>query len=341
MTKVKLQDIAQAAGVSIMTVSRVINKDPKVRTKTRERISHLINEMGYKPNTAARHLAGTKSYCIAVVCEYANASYVNKFLTASLRKCRTIGYHVVLDELGSLNHGTNTKMQELVDLSSVDGVVLLPPTSDNPELISMLKKAGKSFVRIAPNDDLLASPYICIDDYQAAFDITESLIKSGKKQIAHIIGSESQGVSRLRYQGYLDALKSNQLEAPPEYTVQGDFSYKSGFECAKRLLALNNPPDAIFAANDEMAAATVSVAHMMHKNVPQSLSIVGFDDTEIATVVWPQLTTVSQPLEEMANLAIELLINPKVESADTAESASKRYVLEYAIKTRESSFLSS
>ena len=308
MAKVKLKDIADKAGVSMMTVSRVMNKDPRVSTKTRERISKIVEELQYKPNTAARHLASSRSYCIGIACEFSNASYVNKFLAGSLRKCRTIGYHVVLDELGELNTKPELRPQDLLDVANIDGIVLLPPISDNTDVIEYLKQENVNFVRIAPNIDLLASKYICMDDYQAAFDITSELINLGRKRIAHIIGSNSQGVSRLRYQGYLDALRSHQIDSKPEYIIQGDFSYKSGFEGASQLLSLPEPPDAIFAANDEMAAATISVAHMKNMRVPDTLAIVGFDDTEIATIVWPQLSTVRQPLEEMADLAIELLI---------------------------------
>ena len=335
MSKVKLQDIAIKAGVSMMTVSRVMNNDPKVGAKTRERISAIATEMQYRPNIAARHLASSKSYFIGLVCEYANASYVSKFLVGGLRKCRTTGYHMLMDETTSDLEKTIAVIKNLIEVTRVDGLIILPPISDIPQVIALLKASNTRFVRIAPDDNLLASHYICMDDYQAAFDMTECLIKSGHKRIAHIIGSPIQGVSKLRHQGYLDALKSHQQMMPPEYIEQGHFNYKSGIDAAQKLLTLPNLPDAIFAANDEMAAAVISVAHMHHLRVPEDVSVVGFDDTELATTVWPNISTITQPLEQMAALAIDVLTeqNPSA----TNNGASLRHVLDYQLQMRASS----
>ncbi|MEP4890043.1 MAG: LacI family DNA-binding transcriptional regulator [Aliiglaciecola sp.] len=335
MSKVKLQDIADKAGVSMMTVSRVMNNDPKVGAKTREKVSKIAKEMQYKPNIAARHLASSKSYFIGLVCEYANSSYVSKFLVGGLRKCRTTGYHIILDETTGNRDKTLATIKDLIEVTKVDGLILLPPVSNIPEVVDLVESANIDFVRIAPDINLTASPYICIDDYQAAFDITEQLILSGHSRIAHIIGSPNQGASRMRYQGYLDALRSNQKMMPPEYIEQGDFTYKSALDAAKRLLELPNKPDAIFAANDEMAAAVVSVAHMKHLDVPEDVSIVGFDDTELATTIWPNISTVTQPLEEMAELAIDILTTPKTDK--TLKASNMRHVLEYQVQLRDSS----
>lgn len=335
MSKVKLQDIALKAGVSIMTVSRVMNDDPKVGAKTRERISKIAKDMNYKPNVAARHLASSKSYMIGLVCEYANASYVSKFLVGGLRKCRSTGYHIVLDETTGDLGKTLAVIKDLIEITRVDGLILLPPISDIPEVVELLSTSKTGFVRIAPNVNLTASHYICMDDYQAAFDMTDQLIQSGHKRIAHIIGSPNQGVSRMRYQGYLDALRSNQQMMPPEYIEQGDFTYKSGLDAAHRLLELPNKPDAIFAANDEMAAAVVSVAHMKNLNVPQDVSIVGFDDTELATTIWPNISTITQPLEQMAELAIDILTSPVAKNI--LEHPRLRHVLDYQLQMRDSS----
>ena len=336
-----------------MTVSRVMNNDPKVGKKTREKISAIAKEMNYKPNIAARHLASSKSYMIGIVCEFANASYVNKFLVGALKKCKSTGYHIVIDETSIEKSKVVAVIKDLVDISRVDGLILLPPISDIPEVISLLCASNTPFVRIAPDHNLGASPYICMDDYQAAYDATETLIKSGHKRIAHILGSNQQGVSKLRYKGYLDALHAHQLSMPIEYSAQGDFSYKSGLSAAKKLLELPEPPDAIFAANDEMAAAVVSVAHMKHIAIGQQLSIMGFDDTELSTTVWPSISTVCQPLEEMAKLAVELLTTPYITKKSTSGPAPNhklglkkdtmsndeglRYVLDYKIINRESS----
>jgi len=335
MSKVKLKDIALKAGVSMMTVSRVMNNDPKVGAKTREKITKIAKDMQYKPNIAARHLASSKSYMIGLVCEFANASYVSKFLVGGLKKSRATGYHIVLDETSGDLEKALYVIKDLVEVTRVDGLILLPPISDIPEVIDLLLASKTGFIRIAPNVNLTASHYICMDDYQAAFDITNQLIRSGHKRIAHIIGSPNQGVSRLRYQGYLDALRSNERMMPPEYIEQGNFTYKSGLDAAHRLLDLSNKPDAIFAANDEMAAAVLSVAHMKHLQIPKEVSVVGFDDTELATTVWPNISTVTQPLEEMAELAIDILTTRQTQSLSSHSNL--RHVLDYQLQMRDSS----
>ena len=176
-----------------------------------------------------------------------------------------------------------------------------------------------------------------MDDYQAAFELTEKLIKLGHKQIAHIIGDIKQGSSRLRYQGYLDALRSNQINIPPQYIEQGSFTYKSGLAAASKLLSLEERPTAIFASNDDMAAATISVAHMKKIDVPDELTVVGFDDTQIATTIWPRISTVRQPIMEMADLATKMLVSGKFDDLSKVKAHNFRHVLDFEIVIRESS----
>lgn len=336
MSKVKLKDIADKAGVSMMTVSRVMNNDPKVGKKTRDRILSIAQDMQYQPNVAARHLASSKSYFIGIICDFANASYVNKFLVGALRKCRTSGYHVLIDEANGEEQKALAALHDLVNVIRVDGLILLPPISDNQAVISALKEANMPFVRISPNirgeEDEAISPYLCIDDFQAAFDITQALITSGHTNIAHIKGHPKQDVSTLRYEGYKSALKKHGLPENEAFVAQGLFTYKSGLEAADYLLSLPHRPDAIFAANDEMAAAVISVAHMKHLDVPADVSIVGFDDTELSTTVWPHISTIGQPLEQMAQVSIDI-----IKHVNNDKASNNRNVLKYKVIKRQSS----
>lgn len=220
-----------------MTASRAMNNDPKVSAKTRDKIAVIAKKLNYSPNEAARRLSSSKSFFISIVCEYANANYVSKFLVGALKKCRTNCFHIVIDETAGESEKALSIVNELINETRVDGVILLPPLTDIPEVITLLKTSNTPFIRIAPDIDLLASPYICMDDYKAAYDITEHLIKSGHKRIAHIIGNENQGTSRLRYQGYIDALRTHRLIMPPNYIIQGNFTYKSGLIAAEKLLS--------------------------------------------------------------------------------------------------------
>ncbi len=338
-TRARIQDVANKSGVSMMTVSRVLNDESKVSEKTRSKVMLAVEQLNYRPNVSARRLASSKSFFLGLLYDNPSASYVTQFLLGALKRCRQKGYHLVVDEADEEIKNTLASVEDLINITQVDGMVLLPPVCDNEQVLELLKKANVPFVRIAPDTQLNSAPYICMDDYQAAFELTDSLIKKGHTKIAHIIGDDKQGVSRLRYQGYLDALRSNKINIPPEYIVQGSFTYKSGLNAAKELLGLKNRPSAIFAANDDMAAATISTAHMNNISVPQELAVVGFDDTQLATTVWPNISTVRQPINEMADMAIELLVSGKLDDPSQLKTHEIRNVLDFKVIERESSEL--
>lgn len=334
--RARIQDIAKQCNVSMMTVSRVLNNDEKVSEKTRKLVLEAAKKLNYRPNVSARRLASSKSFFLGLLYDNPSTSYVSQFLLSALKNCRARGYHLIVDEADNNIENTVLAVKDLIDVTQVDGMILLPPMCNDPEILKILETANLPFVRISPDTQLNISPYICMDDYQAAFDVTEKLIQQGHTKIGHIIGHPEQGVSRLRYQGYLDALRSNQINIPPEYIEQGQFTYKSGLHSAKKILALKDRPSAIFAGNDDMAAATISAAHMCGIDVPSQLSVIGFDDTLLATSVWPQISTVKQPIEQMAKLAVELLTSGKLDGIDNNESNEYRHVLDFEIINRDS-----
>ncbi|AZG73260.1 LacI family DNA-binding transcriptional regulator [Shewanella livingstonensis] len=335
--KARIQDVAQQAGVSMMTVSRVLNQDPKVSDKTRSKVLAIVAQLQYKPNESARRLASNKSYFLGLLYDNPSDAYVSQFLLSALKSCRSNGFHLVVDEADKNIDKTLQSVNELINETKVDGMILLPPVCDQKEIIDCLLAANVPFVRVAPDSQLTISPYICMDDYQAAFDLTETLIKQGHSKIGHIIGDPNQGVSRLRYQGYLDALRSNKINTPPEYIEQGCFTYQSGMVAAQKMLSLVDKPSAIFAANDDMAAAVMSIAQSQGINVPNDLSVVGFDDTTLATVVWPNITTVRQPIDEMATLAVSLFTSNRDKYFSGLKNSQLRHILEFKIIQRESS----
>ncbi|MFY8328125.1 LacI family DNA-binding transcriptional regulator [Pseudoalteromonas sp. ZZD1] len=335
--RTRIQDVAERAGVSMMTVSRVLNQDQKVSSKTREKVMAVVKELNYRPNVSARRLASSKSFFLGLLYDNPSDSYISQFLLAALKKCRALGYHLVVDEAHLDINKTIESVKQLIDVTQVDGMILLPPMCDNEEVLEVLTKANVPYVRITPDTKLNSSPYICMDDYQAAFEVTERLINQGHKKIAHIIGNNKQGVSRLRYQGYLDALRSNKIITPPEYIEQGSFTYQSGMEAAVKLLALDEKPTAIFAANDDMAAAVISIAQQQGINIPDELSVVGFDDTQLAKVVWPHISTVKQPINEMAELSVSLLASGQYNDLSNLKSLDLRHILDFELIERESS----
>ncbi len=337
MKRARIQDIADKSGVSMMTVSRVLNRVGKVSDKTRDKVLAAAKELNYRPNVSARRLASSKSFFLGLIYDNPSASYVSEFLLGSLKRCRTLGYHLVVDQVDSDMNRTIESVKELIEVTQVDGIILLPPVSDNETILNTLIASSVPFVRISPNSNLTLSPYVCMDDYQAAFDMTESLIKSGHSQIGHIIGDPKLGSSRLRYQGYLDALRSNQISVPPDFVEQGYFTYKSGLAAAQKILAHAQKPTAIFAGNDDMAAGSISAARMLNLNVPSDLAIVGFDDTILATTVWPNISTIRQPITKMAEAAIEMMTSGKFEDLTDVNTSEFRKVLDFEIITRESS----
>lgn len=334
--RARIKDVAEHAGVSMMTVSRVLNRDNKVSTKTLDKVMQAVRDLNYLPNVSARRLASTKSFFLGLLYDNPSASYVSKFLLGALKQCRARGYHLVVDEADLDIEVTLNSISELIHVTQVDGMILLPPICDMPEVIELLEKEETPYIRISPDTNLNSSPYICMDDYQAAFEVTEKLISQGHKKIAHIIGDPQQGASRLRYQGYLDALRSNQLSMPPEYIEQGYFTFKSGLAAANTLLDLDEPPTAIFAANDDMAAAALTSANSRNLKIPENISVVGFDDSLIASTVWPNLSTVRQPIQEMAELAVELLASGRLPDEKTRLSDLKN-VLDFELIERQSS----
>lgn len=340
MAKVKrarIQDVAEKAGVSTMTVSRVLRRDTKVSDEKTALVMDAVKALNYRPNVAARRLASSQSFFIGLLYLGLDTSYVSKFLLRGLKSCRATGHHLVAEEIDEDIDRSIIAVRELVEVTQVDGIILLPPICDIPEVLDVLIDAKVPFVRIAPDTRVNLSPYICMDDYQAAFEITEHLIKEGHTKIGHIIGDPNQGAGRLRYQGYLDALRSNQINVPREFIEQGFFTYESGRAAAAKMLKLNEKPTAIFAANDEMAAAVISVAHMNQISVPDQLSVAGFDDGHLATMITPHLTTVRQPIQEMAALAIELLASQKHVDESKTSSEYYRHVLDFEIIDRGSS----
>ncbi|MBL4629677.1 MAG: LacI family DNA-binding transcriptional regulator [Paraglaciecola sp.] len=334
--RARIKDVAERAGVSTMTVSRVLSQDVKVSTAKKELVMKAVKALNYRPNVAARRLASKKSFFIGLLYFDSDTSYISKFLLRGLKSCRTTGHHLVVDEVDDDIEKSLASVKDLIEVMQVDGLILLPPVCDDAKLLATLQEANMTFVRISPDTQLNISPYICMDDYQASFEMTELLINKGHTKIGHIIGNTNQGVSRLRYQGYLDAMRSNQINVPPEFIEQGYFTYDSGLVAAKKMLLLEDKPTAIVAANDEMAAAVLAAAHLYRIAVPEELSIAGFDDGNVAVTVSPNLTTVRQPIQQMAELAIDIIASGKFSDLSTANSREYRNVLDFEIIERNS-----
>lgn len=305
---VTIHEVAEKAGVSIKTVSRVINHEANVRADTKERVLAVIAELNYRPNPSARHLAGTHGYNIALLYDNPSPSYLIDLQRGALESCHAEGFHLILQPCIP---GTDLEatIDNLIVESRVPGLILSPPLSDAGKLIEKLEAWGVLHARIAPIDVARPGPYVAVDDRGASFEVISHLIELGHRRIAIIKGHPDHGAGHWRYEGYLTAMKQYGLPVDENLIVQGYFSFESGLEAGRTLLSLKDRPTAIFATNDDMAAAVLHVAHDMAIDVPGQLSVAGFDDTPLSRHVWPSLTTVRQPVQEMARQATMQLID--------------------------------
>ena len=308
MAKATIDDVAALAGVSMKTVSRVVNNEPNVRPATREKVEAAINQLDYRPNQSARSLAGNRSYLLGLIYGHPSAHYVLDIQEGVLEICRPQRYELLVHPAIHRDPNLINEVTDLILEKRVDGVMLTPPLSDNMQVINLLKKMNIPFVRVAPTENKSASPYVETNDEEASYDMTCQLIAQGHSRIGFICGHPDHRAMSLRYEGYKAALVENDLPLRAELVEQGDNSFESGELCGKKLLADEQRPTAIFAANDDMAAGVMMVAHQLGIKIPAQLSVAGFDDTPVAHQIWPALTTIRQPIRQMAKKATDLLL---------------------------------
>ena len=304
---ISIYDVAKHAGVSIKTVSLVLNHRPNVSLKTRKNVLDSIGELSYRPNIFARGLASEGSFLIGLLYDNPSASYVADLQLGALARCREEGYHLIVELMDAQSVDLGQRVRSLVSESVLHGVILTPPLCDAQVVIDALTAAHARFVRIAPGNLLAGSPSISIDDRKAAYDMTAYLIGLGHRRIGFIKGHPDHRAALARLEGYRAALAHADIPFTEELCASGFFSYQSGLEAAEHLLSLKRRPTAIFAGNDDMAAAVLAVAQRFNLKIPQQLSLAGFDDSLVAQVVWPRLTTCRQPIKEMAAAAVSLL----------------------------------
>jgi LacI family transcriptional regulator len=305
---VTIDAVASHAGVSIKTVSRVMNREPAVREDTRQRVLAAAKELNYRPNPAARSLASSRSYFVALLYDNPSASYLMDLQKGALEACRDRGYSLLLQPCDYKDPRLVDDLVTLVTDRGNPGIVVPAPICDLPAVIEALDARDVKFVRIAPMDTKHPSPYVAVDDRAAAYDLARYLIDMGHQRIGFIKGHPDHGASHQRFEGFRAALRDRGIPLDRSLVVQGFFSFDSGEQCGRTLLARRDPPTAIFASNDEMAAGVLHIAHELGIPVPSRLSVAGFDDTPVSRYTWPSLTTIRQPVEDMAKSVVATLI---------------------------------
>ncbi|MAG76159.1 MAG: LacI family transcriptional regulator [Colwelliaceae bacterium] len=308
--KATINDVAKQAGVSIKTVSRVMNNEPSVRQPTREKVMAAVEALNYQPNLAARNLAGSKAYSIGYVYDNPNAYYVIDMQNGILSACKKQGFELVIHPCDSTKPDIIEEITAMVKKSRLAGLVLTPPFSESPEFVSKIKELDVNIVRIMSGDvapDNL-TPCVMINDRQAAYSITEHLISLGHKKIGFIAGGMEHKSTVERLNGYKDALTKHNIDINEDFIRDGEYSFESGVEGAKTLMSGAEKPTAIFSCNDEIAAGALFASRLMDIAIPEQLSIAGFEDSPFSRQTWPKLTTAHQPNQAIAENAASLLI---------------------------------
>ena len=302
-----IKDVSAAAGVSIKTVSRVLNKERYVGAETREKVEAAVAALNFRPSIAARSLAGRRSFQIALVCDNPSPQYLFEIQAGVRDRCEADGVRMIAQPYDRASPRLVEDIAALVDTTQVDGVILTPPVTDRADVRAMLSARGVRTVLVSPGDGA-AIPSSQIDNVRAAAVMTRHLLALGHRRIGFVAGHPDYATSRQRASGHRAALMAAGIADDAALFVAGAYDFPSGARAGAALLDLDEPPTAIFAASDEMAAGVLTAAHARGLRLPDDLSVAGFGDDALAGYVWPPLTTIRQPTRELGWQAADLLL---------------------------------
>ena len=315
MSKATIDDVAKLAGVSIKTVSRVVNREQNVRESTRDRVQQAITQLNYRPNLSARNLASLRSHLIVLVYddpsayEIPSGGYVIRMQQGVLRACGAADYELLIHPCNYRHGNTTEKLHALIDQVRPDGIVLAAPLSNMPEIVNAIAEKSTPMVRLSPGEENGKHYTVVTNDREICAEATRYLASLGHERIAFITGHTSHRAIENRFLGYTDGLEQSGLPFSEDLVIAGDNSFNSGEACGDSLLSRSEPPTAIFAANDDMAAGVMRAADRRSIDIPDQLSVVGFDDISLARQIYPSLTTIRQPLSQMAERAAQAMIS--------------------------------
>lgn len=316
--KPTIKDVAAAANVSIATVSRILNNQSGYSEQTKEKVVKVIKEIGFQPSAVARGLVSKKTRTIGVLLPNVTASFSAKLLNGIEESAHENDYSVVVCNT-NLNGNRTLDYLKVLGEKKVDGLIF---TSDavTQEYDDALSKLGVPVILAATMSYRFPYPYVKVDDTQASYHATEYLIKKGHKNIAMISGDPNDELAGMtRINGFTKAMKAYALNVDHELIAHGDFGFLSGKRCMELLLTKRHSFTAVFAASDEMALGALSVAYEHGLKVPEDFSVIGYDNTSLAEMATPPLTTVGQPLRKMGNIAINKLMR-MIEHGETETS---------------------
>ena len=313
---VTIKHVATDAGVSLQTVSRVINNEPNVRSAMKDRVQAAIDKLGYVPSIAAQRMSGSRSYLILAINDRdrtiaewqarQGGDWVDQMLLGGMLKCAEHGYRMIFELVDTHNDHVERELSATIAALQPDGIILTPPHSENALITDLLAEKKIPFARIG---SIAPGPGIAMTmgDEESSYLATQHLIELGHRHIGFIAGSEEYSLSNRRIDGWRRAMSMAGFEVSG-LCVRGDFSYDSGAESARILLKRDDRPTAIIAGNDQMTLATLDVAIAMGLKVPHDLSLISFDNSPVVRFTEPKLTAIDQPIAATFSKAVELLI---------------------------------
>ena len=307
-----IDDVARAAGVARVTVSRVLNNGANVRAETREKVQRAVQELGYSVNHQARALASGASTQIMLIHAHSPELEPNSYYNAglelgALRGCSSIGLDLVARAVDPQDSNRFRSLASIVERERPAGLILSPPLSDDVEFIETARRAGVSVVAISAGEESRTAVLaVGIDERAGGYAVGKHLTSLGHRHIGFIKGPLDHRAAALRFDGFVDALREAGLNEQP-WTASGDFTFKSGVEAGERLIQDGVKLTAIACANDDMAAGLMLSLHRAGMQIPQQISVTGFDDTPMSEIVWPPLTTIRQSIKDLAERAVHLL----------------------------------
>ena len=309
-----IRDVAKKSNVSLMTVSRVVNKKGNISKATAAKVSKAIRELNYRPNITARSLAAKKSDFIAIIVPDISNPFFSEMIKGAEDFARENGYNIFLGD----TEGRVELEKEYIDAAinrMADGIILVAPRLENSLICEINDNIPLVIVDRSINKNNI--PQVYIDNLKGAISAVEHLINLNHKHIAFLSGPKDVQDSLQREKGYIMALKKHNIPVNPKLMLTGDFSFEGGRDAFEKFFSNYHKPTAIFASNDIMAFGLIQRAHEMNVKVPKDVSIVGFDDISLSSLISPPLTTVRHPMLKMGIKAVELLINKLNNKLDT------------------------
>nr|WP_059173315.1 LacI family DNA-binding transcriptional regulator [Bacillus sp. FJAT-27445] len=304
-----IKDVAKKANVSIATVSRILNGQPGYSVKTKQKVLQVIDELGYQPNAVARGLINKKTHTIGVLFPSLWGSLVTEWLRGIEKAASDGGSSVIVCHTES-NGEKTMKYLQLLGEKRVDGIIFASEVLQE-EYYQVIKKMKVPLVLLSTKSDSLPVPYVKVDDFQAAYSATEYLIQKGHKSIGMISGNSEDIIAGIpRIDGFIKAMKDNDIPFNENSIVKTrGFGFDEGKTGMRDLLSQKPDVTAIFAASDEIAIGAISTAYLLGKKVPEEISIIGYDNIDIASMSVPPLTTIHQPFIEMGEIAGKMLLD--------------------------------